>query len=792
MVRDVVASTTTKGGEPMERRAISITGIVQGVGLRPFVYGLAAQFGLRGFVKNQTGRVLIEVEGEDDSVERFFTTLLNRPPPLAQFDHVEWRPCRLQQETGFRIESSSDDDATCLIFPSPDVATCDACLAELFDPRDRRFRYPFLNCTNCGPRFSIIRTAPYDRERTTMASFVMCADCRAEYEDPSNRRFHAEPIACPVCGPRLQALDAQGQASGVVDPLAEAVAVLRGGGIVAIKGLGGYHLACLAGDEAAVAELRLRKQREAKPLALMVGSLAEAQQIAEISPGEAALLESRRRPIVLLRRRQAALVAPSVSPGSRDYGVMLPYTPLHFLLLREFDSAPLVMTSGNRSDEPIAYDDCDARERLRGIADLFLTHDREIRMRCDDSVARVLGDHELMLRRSRGAAPQPLTLPVGCRRPTLALGGQLKSTFALGRGRHAVLSHHLGDLDHYEAYRAYGEAIAHYERLFAFRPELLAHDLHPDYASTYYGVERAGEIPRVAIQHHHAHIASAMAEHGLDEPVIGVAFDGTGYGTDGAVWGGEFLTGDYRAFRRAAHLRYVPMPGGEQAIREPWRMALAHLADAGAGTEIDLLARPDGSLRERIPDSTLHTVLLQWERRFNAPLTSSVGRLFDAVATLAGGRHRVRFEGQAAMELEALASEVPPLGGYPFEVEDTPGSPLVIDTRSLILAVVDDVRRGSGGADVGRRFHSTLVEMIAQVCSRLATTTGLTTVVLSGGVFMNVLLTMETVARLTNDGFRVYRPQRVPPNDGGLCLGQLAIAAAWQELESERSGMVSG
>ncbi|WP_406699267.1 carbamoyltransferase HypF [Singulisphaera sp. Ch08] len=760
----------------MERRAISISGIVQGVGLRPFVFGLASQFGLRGFVKNQTGGVLIEVEGEDRSVDGFFVSLMNRPPPLAQFEEVTCKSCLPRNDICFRIESSSAD-ATSLIFPSPDVATCDDCLAELFDPRDRRFRYPFLNCTNCGPRFTIIRNAPYDRERTTMESFVMCAECRAEYEDPHNRRFHAEPIACATCGPRLQAVDAHGEsfASGE-DSLAAAVAALRQGRIVALKGLGGYHLACLATDARSVAELRERKQRDAKPFALMVGDLAGACRIAEISTSEEALLQSRRRPIVLLRRRPGTDVVDAVAPGNRDLGVMLPYTPLHHLLLRSLEPTPLVMTSGNRSDEPIAFEDDDARERLSGIADLYLNHDRPIHMRCDDSVTRIVDGKELPLRRSRGHAPQPLNLPVACRRPTLALGGQLKATFALGRGRYAVLSHHLGDLDHYEAYRAYVEAIAHYERLFAFEPELIAHDLHPDYASTRYAAERGRSVPLLAVQHHHAHVASCMAEHGLDEPVIGVAFDGTGYGTDGAVWGGEFLTGDFRAFRRAAHFRYVAMPGGEQAIREPWRMACAHLADAGQ----------DGSAWfDRIQRPALRVVQQQLERRFNAPMTSSVGRLFDAVAALAGVGDRVRFEGEAAIALEGVASGTPAEHAYPFAIQ--PGPSLVVDTRPLIAAVVDDLRAGCKAARIGRRFHSTLVDLIAQVCGRLAAENGLGAVVLSGGVFMNVLLTAETVARLTEDGFRVYRHQRVPPNDGGLCLGQLAIAAAWQE-----SGLVLG
>ncbi len=756
----------------MKRRAIAVSGIVQGVGFRPFVYALAARLGLHGFVKNQTGGVLIEVEGEDVALDRFLVELTAQPPRLARIENVCWESCRLRGDRDFRIESSTSD-ATQPIFPAPDVATCDDCLAELFDPSDRRYRYPFLNCTHCGPRLTIIRGTPYDRERTTMASFTMCAACRAEYDDPADRRFHAQPIACPACGPHLALRDADGRPISVLDPLAEAVRTLREGKIVALKGLGGYHLACDASNSRAVAELRTRKHRDEKPFALMVRDVMAARRFADISTAEEALLCAPARPIVVLGRRPEGESLGEVAPGNPCVGIMLPYTPLHHLLLEALDPLPLVMTSGNRSDEPIAYDDRDAERRLAGIADLFLSHDRPIETRCDDSVTRVVANIELPVRRSRGYAPEPLRLPVACRRPTLALGGQLKVTFALGRERHAVLSHHIGDLDDYEAYRAYVAAIAHYERLFATRPEILVHDLHPDYASTRYARERAqaGSAPDllISVQHHHAHVASCMAEHGLVERVIGVALDGTGYGSDGAVWGGEFLMADYREFRRAAHLRYVAMPGGERAIREPWRMAAAHLADAGLDTSL---------LQDHVSPPALATARRQIERRFNAPLTSSMGRLFDAVAAVAGVRRAVRYEGQAAIELEGLATGVAPDGVYPFELGD--GSPLVIDTRPLIAAVAAESRRGRPAPLIGRRFHSTLVEIVAQVCARLGAASGLATVALSGGVFLNALLTREVGARLERDGFRVYRHRRVPPSDGGLSLGQLAIAAAQQ------------
>jgi hydrogenase maturation protein HypF len=771
----------------MERREITVQGIVQGVGFRPFVHGLAVELGLVGFVKNQSGGVLIQVEGKAVALDRFLTQLETSAPPLSRIEAVAWQWRPPAHDVAFRIVPS-DADATSPIFISPDVAPCDACLAELFDPTDRRYRYPFLNCTHCGPRLTIIRGAPYDRDRTTMASFVMCDACRAEYDDPTNRRFHAQPTACADCGPRLQLQTNKGERIETSDPLAFFVHALNQGKIGALKGLGGFHLVCHACDANAVAELRRRKERDEKPFAVMVSDVHAAEQFCEIGDLERALLQSARRPIVLLRKRTAAAealhtdsrsnrnqIAELVSPGNPYFGVMLPYTPLHHLLLRAVENAALVMTSGNRSDEPISYLDDEAVSRLGSIADLFLTHDRPIHVRCDDSVTRIIDGSESPIRRSRGYAPEPIKLPLDCPCPILAVGGQLKGVFALGRDRQAFLSHHMGDLDHWDAYRAFVRDVGLYEQLFGISPRVIVHDLHPDYASTNYARERAASegVRLVPVQHHHAHMASCMAEHGLNEPVIGVSFDGTGYGTDGAIWGGEFLVGDYTHFRRAAYLRYVGMPGGDKAIHEPWRMAFAHVRDA------DCERSP---LDGRIPATTRKTLATMLDRGFNAPQTSSAGRLFDAVASLVGIRDRVSFEGQAAVQLEWLATEAGSEDSYPFEIE-RPHAPsgeraAIVDTRPVIRAVVEDVNRGLPTGRIARRFHSTIVSIIERTCGALRKETEIEAVVLSGGVFMNALIAREAAHSLLNAGFRVYQHHLVPPNDGGLCLGQLAVAAA--------------
>ena len=760
-----------------ERRAFDIQGIVQGVGFRPFVHGLAMRLNLCGFVANLGGRVEVEVEGDRDALDRFEQELTASAPPLARIQSVSARLVDPRGEDGFRIAPSLGDAGPAVSI-APDAATCDACLAEMLDPGNRRYRYPFINCTSCGPRLTIITGSPYDRERTTMASFDMCGLCRSEYENPRDRRFHAEPIACPRCGPRLQAVEATGR---VVegDAIETAAAALRFGRIVAVKGLGGFHLACDAAHASAVEILRARKHRDDKPFAVMVAGVAAAAMLCDVSAEEADLLRSVARPIVLLRKRAGGDVADAVSRDSSRLGVMLPYTPVHHLLLSAVGDRALVMTSGNRSDEPIAITNTEAMTRLQGIADLFLLHDRDIRVRCEDSVVRHVAASPLFVRRSRGYAPAPIGLAFECAAPILAVGGQLKNTFALGRGREAVVSHHTGDLDEWLAFDAFERDIGLYERTFQVTPAVIAHDLHPDYAATRFALSRIG-VRHVGVQHHHAHLASCMAEQGLEEPVIGITWDGAGWGPDGCVWGGEFLVGDRREVYRAAHFRYVALPGGDRAAREPWRMALAHLRDAGLD---------EANVLRGVPGTTMRAVAQMIERGLNAPMTSSVGRLFDAVAALCGAAASMTFEGQAAMWLESLAEQCADQVPYPCELMQPTelAAPAIVDTRPLIRAIDEDRRRGVPSAVIARRFHTTLADVALDIGRALRARTGLKRVALSGGVFLNGLLTAEVETRLCEDGFQVYRHRVVSPGDGGLSLGQLAVAAASVSEPKERS-----
>ena len=759
--------------EHRRRCRILIEGVVQGVGFRPFVYRLAQTHRLSGSVRNGQLGVLIDAEGDRDAITRFIDELGARAPATARIRRitVTWVPPAPPDGEPFRIDTSSGVGESTL-FPAPDLATCGLCVAEMSDPENRRYAYPFLNCTECGPRYTIIRALPYDRERTSMASFSMCPACRAEYESVRDRRFHAEPTACPACGPHLTLLDAEGSVLAVVDPLQESVAALLGGRIVAVKGLGGYHLACDATAPDAVDQLRQRKAREAKPLAVMVASVAAARQLCKVSAAEAALLESAARPIVLLDRRPVpggGEIAGAVAPRLRHLGLMLPYTPLQHLLL-EGIGRPLVMTSGNRSDEPIAFEDADARVRLRGIADLFLVHDRPIEVRCDDSVARVVSRGPLVLRRSRGYVPLAIPLPCEASEPILACGGELKSVFALVRGRDAFLSQHLGDLGDDRAYRAFTDAIAHLQRVLELLPRVVAHDLHPDYRATVYARSLDG-VRRVPVQHHHAHIASCLADNGVDARVIGVAWDGTGFGTDGHVWGGEFLLADLEEFERVGSFQEVAMPGGEAAVREPWRMAAAFLQAAYG----EAMTRLDLALVRRLDAAAWRRLSRAAERGLNAPPTSSAGRLFDAVASLLGLRDRVDFEAQAAMELEALAE---PEADRLFDVglQDREGR-VVVGTPDIVRGVVEDLLNGAPPERIASRFHATMANVIVEVCRLLGHRSGIDRVALSGGVFQNIRLLHLAIEGLGRAGFEVYTHHQVPPNDGGLALGQAAIAA---------------
>jgi hydrogenase maturation protein HypF len=711
----------------LERRSYRVTGTVQGVGFRPFVYGLAGRHALAGFVLNDGGGVAIEVEGDPAALDAFADALTREAPGLARIESVRSRLLPARGRQGFAIARSAAAAVTAIV--PPDVATCADCLRELLDPHDRRYRYPFINCTQCGPRFTIVRSLPYDRANTTMAEFELCADCRREYEDPGDRRFHAEPIACPVCGPRLSM------------PLDDAVALLRGGAVVAIKGLGGYHLACAAADENAVARLRARKLRDEKPFAVMTAAPGE---LADLAADELALLRSPARPIVLVRRRAGAAVAASVAPGTAWLGLLLPYTPLHHLLVADF-AGPLVMTSGNRSDEPIAVADAEARERLEGIADAFLAHDRPIHRRCEDSVVRPA----FPVRRSRGYAPSALRLPVPARTPIVAAGAELKSTFCVAREGAAYLSPHLGDLDSEPAYRAFQDDLELYLAMLDVRPGVIACDMHPDYLASRWARERDPEA--VEVQHHHAHAAACLAEHGLRGPALALVFDGTGYGPDGTLWGGELLRCDLTAFERVAHLEPVPLPGGAAAIREPWRTAAAYLERAGR------------------PVSFPEWPRLRPVMGVNAPLSSGMGRLFDAAAAVLGVRERGSYEGQAAIELEQLAGNET-AAPYPCGMRDG-----VIAGADLIAAVHDDLAAGRPRPWIAAAFHEGVAAAAAAAC---ASAPGPATVVLSGGTFQNLRLLASTRRRLEELGFEVRSHVAVPPNDGGISYGQAAVAAA--------------
>jgi hydrogenase maturation protein HypF len=792
----------------MMSKHIHVTGVVQGVGFRPFVYGMATRLDLHGWVCNTSAGVEIQVEGPETNILSFVEALSSEAPPLARIDQVWVEDVPANGFTSFDIRHSTAIEGAFQPI-SPDVAICADCEREMFDSEDHRYLYPFINCTNCGPRFTIIKDLPYDRPATTMAAFPMCDYCRKEYEDPLNRRFHAQPIACPDCGPTLQLRLSRGtddKLSSIdlrLPSILRARRLLREGKVVAVKGLGGFHLACDARNPQAVDELRRRKGRTGKPFALMMADLGTIQKYCEVNEAERELLSGREKPIVLLAKRNGSVIPQEIAPGMDTLGVMLPYTPLHHLLLNQADPilgrapAPpvLVMTSGNFSEEPIATDNQDAMERLDSLADAFLLHDRDIHIRCDDSVVRVESQRlkaessgsvnpqpaTFYFRRSRGYAPYPVQLPFDVK-PILAVGGELKNTFCLARDRYAFLSHHIGDMENVEVYESFEQGLEHLSRLFRIKPELIACDMHPGYYTTRQA-EKIPDVPRIAVQHHHAHIAACMAENGLDDrKVIGLSFDGTGYGTDGKIWGGEVLLATYADFERVAHLEYLPLPGGDAATRNPWRIAVGYAQ--ALGLEID-----DLPFLKPLDNEAIDIVRQQVWKKLNAPETSSMGRLFDAVAALTGIRNEVTYEAQAAMELEVLSKSA--LNGaesYPFEIrsrhseeaftatEARGDTEYIIRLSSLLEHVIEDVRKNTPVRLIGARFHHTICKMALETSRRIRERTGINEVALSGGVWQNQVLLDLTRPALLKEDFVVYVHQLTPANDGGLALGQAVIA----------------
>lgn len=755
---------------------ISANGLVQGVGFRPYIYNLAAKLSLSGFVQNDSSGVFIDVEGCDSSVDEFLDCLVKSPPLHAIIEGLQYTTLPPKGYKSFIIEESAtkENNATMIC---ADIATCPDCLKELFNPGDRRYRYPFINCTNCGPRFTIVNDTPYDRRNTTMSDFDMCHDCNCEYHNPKNRRFHAQPNACLVCGPQLRLLNNEGFTVQTQDPISTVCTLLHDGKIVAVKGLGGYHIACDAMNRNAVSLLRKRKYREDKPFAVMMENIETVNNFCFVNAKEETLLLSIQRPIVLLRKKSDCAIPHDIAPDNLYLGVMLPYTPLHYLIIKE-SGLPLVMTSGNVSDEPIAYKNTEAFARLKCIADYFLVHNRDIFMRCDDSVVKVIEDKEMIIRRSRGYAPFPLRLQYAFTKPVLACGAFLKNTFCLARGNHAFLSHHIGDLENTETLHSYETAIEHYKRLFSVEPEVIAYDLHPEHLSTKYALAQKDDILKIGVQHHHAHIASCMTENDITHKVIGVAFDGLGYGDDGNFWGGEFLVADISRYERAGHLDYVPMPGGEQAIKEPWRMAISYLYHM-YGTDIHLLSLFDTQKFMKEKNDKLEILFKMLSRKINSPLTSSAGRLFDGVASLLDLQHSVNYEGQAAIKLESIADERE-TGHYPFGINANTGGrcnvPFIIQWQPVIKHIMEDLQHKTANPIISTRFHNSIVEMVAQVCIMLRDIVGLHDVVLSGGVFQNNFLLSRSINKLTSNGFKVYTHQKVPCNDGGISLGQAVIA----------------
>ncbi|HUJ68685.1 MAG TPA: carbamoyltransferase HypF [Syntrophorhabdales bacterium] len=748
-----------------ELKHISVRGVVQGVGFRPFIYRLACEHGLKGWVINTSSAVEIEVEGAEGEIEAFLRRVPLEAPPRARIEGIETASKEAVGYAAFEIRESRSDAGYQLI--SPDIATCSDCIRELFDSHNRRYRYPFTNCTNCGPRFTIITDIPYDRPHTTMAPFRMCELCLREYEDPLDRRFHAQPNACPNCGPGVWLEDSRGVVRLCEDAILETAGLLRQGAIAAIKGLGGFQLACDATNTDVVATLRERKRRPHKPFALMMRDSEEVRSHCFVDDGELRLLSAPEAPIVLLRARDGSPVSPLVAPGNRYSGVMLPYTPIHHLLMHDF-GGPLVMTSGNVSEEPIAKDNEDAKERLGKLADYFLFHNRDIYSRYDDSVLRVRSSKPEPIRRARSYAPYPVKLPFSTR-PILATGAEEKNTFCLTRDEFAFLSQHIGDMENLETLDLFVETIDLYKRLFRIVPEACAHDLHPDYLSTRHARQLEGKLPLVGVQHHHAHVASCMAEHALSGPVIGIAFDGSGFGLDNTVWGGEFFVATYGDFERVAHLERMPLPGGEVSIRRPYRLAYGYLSALG-------MEMPRLPFLVGIPEEEQALIAAQVAQGINTPLTSSCGRLFDAAAALLNLCGTITFEGQAAIALEMAASRGP-TDPYPFSMRQEDGR-RVIEVGELMEALVSDAGGRKDVSEIAARFHHTVARMIGDVAALISRETGIRDVVLSGGCFQNRLLCDLAAAFLAEAGLRSLFHRHVPCNDGGISLGQAAVASA--------------
>jgi hydrogenase maturation protein HypF len=749
---------------------IQVNGVVQGVGFRPFVYRVAGEHGVHGWVRNTSGDVEIVIEGSERAVDGFVADLKSEAPPLARIDHISVAPCSLESNDGFEILESMGKEGEYQLV-SPDIATCSDCRREIFDPKDRRYRYPFTNCTNCGPRFTIIDNIPYDRKNTTMRKFRMCRLCRSEYDDPMNRRFHAQPNACPECGPKLSLVDKKGEPVACDDAVTASAEFLRKGKIIAVRGLGGFQLACDATNAKAVGLLRKRKQRPSRPFAVMFPSIDEIKRHCVVSRKEKELLESSEAPIVLLKwKRSESNVTTDVAERLNYMGAMLPYTPLHHLLMRDI-GIPLVMTSGNLSEEPIAKDNDEALRRLGGIADYFLLHDRDIYARYDDSVCIVEREPQTV-RRARGYAPYPIKLGFEAKQ-ILACGAELKNTFCLTRGRDAFVSQHIGDMENAETLEHFENTVELYEKMFRVEPEAIACDMHPEYLATKYAhrVAESLGLKLIAVQHHHAHIVSCMADNYVEEPVIGVALDGTGYGTDGAIWGGEFLVAEAGRFVRMGCLEYVPLLGGEAAIKKPYRMALSYIWTM-LGEDFPL----DGLSPGEINREELALLKQQLQRGLNCPPTSSAGRLFDAVSAIAGVCGEISYEAQAAIELEMAAEEGPRISKlYPFEIIERNGIK-TIKLANLIAEIVKDVRKDVGASRVSLKFHKTVAQIVTEMCSAVSKDTGIKTVALSGGVFQNRLLARLVVESIEANGFRVLTHSDVPCSDGCISLGQAVVA----------------